>query len=85
MERQRLAELAAERERKKQMRREERRKAIRSRLRKLRLYGTPALVCGLLLYVGWQFDWFLPGTPSKLAQLALILTALVFVGLAIED
>jgi hypothetical protein len=35
-------------------------------LRKFHLYGTPALVWGLLLYVCWQFDWFLPGTPSNI-------------------
>lgn len=65
------------------MRRKEVRGAFVSRLRKLHLYGIPALVCGLLWYLGWQFDWFLNGT-SQLAQIVLCALVLIFSMLAIR-
>jgi len=57
-ERKRAAAMAAEEQRQKQMRRVERRTAIRSRLRKLRLYGLPALVCIFVIYFGHEYHWF---------------------------
>jgi hypothetical protein len=66
------------------MRREKVRNKCAQILRRFHLYGTPALVGGLLLYVGWQFDW-LNGVLDRFAQLALILIAVFFVGLAVAD
>ena len=77
--------MAAEREREKQMHREQRRTAIRSRLRKLRLYGLPALVCILVIYFGCEYHWFPRGNVSEWVLIGLILVAVILLTLAFEN
>ena len=76
--------MAAEEQRQKQMRRVERRTAIRSRLRKLRLYGLPALVCIFVIYFGHEYHWFPRGDVREWVLIGLIFAALISLGLAID-
>lgn len=88
IERQQLAALAAEEERKKQLLRLERRGRLALRLRKLFFYGSLALVCVLIAWLFWPSTDSLPTQSSEWRRIIVAgfgLVALVLLILGFEE